>query len=665
MRCLTNTPFFFPKQKADLFLFWRPDDSISGMAFVSSSARIWVRPGLKICVDRCSLQHLSSCSWVSKKVLRGKRHSYVTVTEFGDGPAANPLFSSDDHATNSAIKASSADSNAEEPANPFEDYDESLDTSGFNDTDAVEEDSDTVAFLQSRSLAQYVEGRTAENDGIPPTPNFGSEWLDCWALSVGEAKSFEMMNQYSRVGILMEHNFGDFVPPEGYQEIYENASIEDISLLKAKVVHDATGLPCISETCDMTIDPPESGSRINKSLQQGYYTRNIEEEADTMIERVLPISDENRLVRFYSVAVYYDGEHEIVKSKRVNVAMVFAEASKSVIATAGALDEMFIELSKKFGLNMAFPLSGASDGDNQKGSLKEKVFVGATLLRERILREGKVLGDGIIKVSSFMNHKVDTDLMNICGEELAERLRHTMPNKLLTVESTGLVAAFPTARRLQVPLVFARKSRPITISDSYQTTYRSATKGTTSDLIVSCEYLDPGDRVLIIDDFLAGGSTAEALFRLAKMAHAKVVGVGVLIEKMSDGGRTFLSGYDVPVVSLAKVSIEEGSSRILVQEEDPWVPPDSKVGEKEVQEHARYAQSKYYSRTGEGSAPLDGSMGELAELDINEENDEIADDDDDGVDVIRWDDEGNIFDELEEDTLDKLQDDLIRNRGRN
>lgn len=196
------------------------------------------------------------------------------------------------------------------------------------------------------------------------------------------------------------------------------------------------------------------------------------------------------------------------------------------------------------------------------------------------MREGTLLRDGILKVSAFINHMVDVDLMEECGVELAERLRDTMPNKVLTVESTGLIPALPVAKTLGIPLLFGRKSRPITISDSFQTTYRSATKGTVNEIVVSCEYLHPGDRVVIIDDFLAGGSTAEALFKLASMAHAKVVGVGVLIEKMSSGGRAFLSGYDVPVESLAKVDIvgpKDEPPRLVVHEEEPWARKEDAV----------------------------------------------------------------------------------------
>lgn len=167
---------------------------------------------------------------------------------------------------------------------------------------------------------------------------------------------------------------------------------------------------------------------------------------------------------------------------------------------------------------------------------------------------------------------MDIPLIEACGEELAMRLERTMPNKILTVEATGLVPSIFVGRYLNVPVVFARKKRPLTISDAFSVSYRSATKGSMAELIVSEEYLSAGDRVLLIDDFLAGGSTAEALFKLIKMANAKVVGVGVLIEKITNSGRAFLSGYEVPVQSLVKVSgLDEG--RIDILDEPPFLVP--------------------------------------------------------------------------------------------
>ena len=111
-----------------------------------------------------------------------------------------------------------------------------------------------------------------------------------------------------------------------------------------------------------------------------------------------------------------------------------------------------------------------------------------------------MLANSIIKVSASPNHMVDSELMEMCGKKLAERLRDTMPSKLLStllsLESTGLIAGLPMARKLGIPLVFNRENRPITISDSYQTTIRSATMGMKSGLIVSCEHLEAGTEFL-------------------------------------------------------------------------------------------------------------------------------------------------------------------------
>ena len=129
-----------------------------------------------------------------------------------------------------------------------------------------------------------------------------------------------------------------------------------------------------------------------------------------------------------------------------------------------------------------------------------------------------------------------------CGEELAERLQEEQATKVLTVEATGLLPAMFVGKALGLPVIFARKSRQIGVSDSYQASYKSQVKSSTSDVYVSTEYLTAGDRVIIIDDFLAGGTTADALVRVCRMAGATVVGGGFLIEKATDAGRAYLSG---------------------------------------------------------------------------------------------------------------------------
>lgn len=176
-------------------------------------------------------------------------------------------------------------------------------------------------------------------------------------------------------------------------------------------------------------------------------------------------------------------------------------------------------------------------------------------LVERIRREGKNLGNGILKVDSFVNHQVDPTLMDACGKEFARRFAKLGATKILTAEISGIAPALTTAVHLGIPVVYARKTKPITMPDQvYLTLAPSHTKGRMVELIVSPEYLAGGEKVLIIDDFLASGATILGLIRLAEAAGAKVVGVGALIEKTFEGGRAALQPLGLPVESLARIT---------------------------------------------------------------------------------------------------------------
>jgi len=181
-------------------------------------------------------------------------------------------------------------------------------------------------------------------------------------------------------------------------------------------------------------------------------------------------------------------------------------------------------------------------------------------LKQRILEQGRDLGNGILKVDGFINHQVDPVLMDLCGAELARRFAGVGATKVLTAEISGIAPALTTARHLGIPVVYARKSKPITMPDQvFLTLAPSHTKGRTVELIVSPEYLAGGERVLIIDDFLASGATILGLVRLAETAGARIVGVGALVEKSFEGGRKALEPLGVPVESLACIrSMKDG-----------------------------------------------------------------------------------------------------------
>ncbi|MGD8760065.1 MAG: xanthine phosphoribosyltransferase [Anaerolineales bacterium] len=176
-------------------------------------------------------------------------------------------------------------------------------------------------------------------------------------------------------------------------------------------------------------------------------------------------------------------------------------------------------------------------------------------LKLRILTDGKNLGKGILKVDGFINHQVDPTLMDTCGKELARRFASVGATKVLTAEISGIAPAVMTGIHLGLPVVYARKSKPVTMPDQiFLTLAPSHTKGRIVELIVSPEYLGPEERVLIIDDFLASGQTIMGLVRLAQAAGATIVGVGTLIEKSFENGRQLLSELEVPIEALAIVS---------------------------------------------------------------------------------------------------------------
>lgn len=184
-------------------------------------------------------------------------------------------------------------------------------------------------------------------------------------------------------------------------------------------------------------------------------------------------------------------------------------------------------------------------------------------LEERILAEGQNMGQGILKVDSFVNHQVDPVLMMACGKEFARLFKNLNATKVLTAEISGIAPALAAGFALGIPVVYARKTKPITMPDTvFLTTAPSHTKKRDVEIMASPEYLQAGERVLIIDDFLATGQTILALARIAKAAGAEIVGIGALIEKTFEGGRAALSVLNVPIESLARI-VDMGEGRIV------------------------------------------------------------------------------------------------------
>jgi xanthine phosphoribosyltransferase len=187
-------------------------------------------------------------------------------------------------------------------------------------------------------------------------------------------------------------------------------------------------------------------------------------------------------------------------------------------------------------------------------------------LKDRIIREGRNLGGGILKVDGFVNHQVDPILMDQAGAEFSRLFEGIGATKILTAEISGIAPAVATGKHMNLPVVYARKRKPITMPDQVLLTLApSHTKGRNVELIVSPEYLAGGERVLIIDDFLATAATIMGLVRLAEAAGAVVVGIGALIEKCFEGGRERLKPLGIPIISLAPIQSMEGDTIVFLE----------------------------------------------------------------------------------------------------
>lgn len=187
------------------------------------------------------------------------------------------------------------------------------------------------------------------------------------------------------------------------------------------------------------------------------------------------------------------------------------------------------------------------------------------LLKQRILAEGTVKNENILKVDSFLNHQVDPVLMQKIGEEFAEHYQDAGITKVVTIESSGIAPALMTAAALEVPMIILKKQASRALNDTiYQTVVTSYTKGNSYELSLVPEYINENDHVLIIDDFLADGEAATGAVRLLRKVHATIGGIGILIEKSFQPGRKKLEEQGFHVYSLVRIkSLSDGVIRFL------------------------------------------------------------------------------------------------------
>lgn len=189
-------------------------------------------------------------------------------------------------------------------------------------------------------------------------------------------------------------------------------------------------------------------------------------------------------------------------------------------------------------------------------------------LEERILKDGYVLGENILKVDSFLTHQVDLNLMKEIGKVFADKFAAAGITKVVTIEASGIAPALYTSDALGVPMIFAKKSKNITMNEGILTAeVYSFTKQAFNTVSIASKYLSENDKVLIVDDFLANGQAAKGLVEIVEQAGAKVEAIGIVIEKSFQDGRGLLEKIGIPVFSLARLERFE-NGQVVFKEAD-------------------------------------------------------------------------------------------------
>jgi xanthine phosphoribosyltransferase len=389
-----------------------------------------------------------------------------------------------------------------------------------------------------------------------------------WVSAVDNLCFGNLKGTFRNYGVDFACNFGDF--EDGCLED-ELVTIEDMASFKARKVYEVTGLPCIASRTSFQIEPIPNfdvGKRAaNPRVASGYRFNDIGLAVDHVCEALRPFSEPSRVTEFKTCLCFYDGYFEIYDYGVLECDLVFANSMRTFIPVAQAINDMMKTMELTFGLEHMPWLKSAENNKVAYASGGSKAGSASLKLRDRVLKEGRVLPNDIVDVSAFMDSMVDVDLMDECANELAERCMMMKPSKILTVATTGLVIALPMAKYMGVDVVYARKERNMVMADTYQAAYSSKTVGKNRELIVSTNHLDETDRILIVDDFLSSGASQEALLRIISESGATPVGVAVLLEKVYESGRQSLSGFDVPVESLCRIASVQSGVIQLVEEQ--------------------------------------------------------------------------------------------------
>jgi len=395
-------------------------------------------------------------------------------------------------------------------------------------------------------------------------------FTEVWVSSAKNLYQDNVRNMFENWGVNMVENFSPLLFRT--ENVKPTTPLADIAIARAKALSKATGLPAIATVNCADIEA--FGSRRN-AINARFRIVDNEDSAARFVEQMRLTAkpgNGHRVVNFETCAAYVHPDGECLADYGFCRSQIScANGDMFQVSTDLALQVLASQVTlMRKDWYWEPPAWRTPHTQTEVQGLEP----GAQRLQDRLLKDGRILESNIVDVSAFMDGLVDTNLIQDCGVTLANRFAATRPTKLLTVATTGLAVAVPVAQVLQIPMIYARKQRSVVMAESFIATYSSRTVGKARELLIAKDHIQPGDRVLIIDDFLSSGACQDALLRILGEAGAECVGIGVLFEKVYEAGRNYLSGYDLKIESLAKIARVDRGTIELEETDSSGLPTD-------------------------------------------------------------------------------------------